>query len=172
MGRRGEPVRVSPDAEEISVGNHGTSQSGSRQAWSCRPDTGRNRHRVGVAVRIGAAALVVGGVVIGVQLVRHSQAQPAGVSVSIDSPAPGASVASPVSFMFAVDGARVGAPEEGADHLHVSLDGGLPLGLYQESFSAPLSAGKHTLVVELADAAHESLGVSARETFTITRSPS
>ncbi|TAM87187.1 hypothetical protein EPN42_11965 [bacterium] len=118
-------------------------------------------------LRIGAALLLVAGLLVVVQLVRQSQRQPAGVSLSVESPAPGETVSSPVRFAFKVGGARLGAPEQGLDHLHLSLDGGPEVGVYQDAFSAPLPAGQHTVVAELADALHDSVGVSTRVTFTV-----
>lgn len=118
--------------------------------------------------RIGAALLLAAGLLVVVQWVRQSRQQPAGVSISVESPVPGETVSSPVRFAFNIGGARLGAPEQGLDHLHISLDGGPEVGVYQDAFSAPLPAGQHTVVAELADALHDSLGISTRVTFTVT----
>ncbi|TAM78180.1 hypothetical protein EPN44_01435 [bacterium] len=129
----------------------------------------RKQHRRWATMfRIGAALLLAAGLLVVVQLVRQSQQQPAGLSLSVESPASGGMVSNPVRFAFKVGGARLGAPEQGLDHLHISLDGGPEVGVYQDAFSAPLPAGQHTVVAELADALHDSLGVSARVTFTVT----
>jgi len=143
---------------------------------AARPGTGpdrpkpRRRSSPGrrVAIRLGVAVVLVAAAIIGVQAVRGSQNPAVDVAVAIDSPAAGATVTNPVRFAFTVTGATLGAPEKGLDHLHLSLDGGPELGLYEDTVTSPLPAGRHTLTVELADAAHDAIGVSAERIFTVT----
>ncbi len=143
---------------------------------TARPGTGADQPKPGRrstpgrrrAIRVAIAAVLVASGIIGVQAVRGSQGPAVGVAVAIDSPAADATVTNPVHFTFTVTGATLGAPENGLDHLHLSLDGGPELGLYENSLTSPIPAGRHTLTVELADAAHDSTGVSAESTFTVT----
>lgn len=136
-----------------------------RRPAGVRPG-GRSRRTA--ALRIVAAAAVAAGALVVVQLVRQSNTESAGVTVSVQAPATDATVSNPVLFEFAVQGGRLGTPEQGLDHLHVSLDGAQAVGVYQRSFTSSLEPGRHTLVVELADASHASLGATARTTFTVT----
>lgn len=142
-----------------------------RQKPPTRRPVGQRRGRTPrrtAALRIVAAAALAVGALIVVQLVRQSNTESAGVTVSVRAPASDATVSNPVRFAFTVQGGRLGTPEQGLDHLHVSLDGGQAVGVYQNSFTSSLPPGRHTLVVELADAAHDSLGATARTTFTVT----
>ncbi len=80
------------------------------------------------------------------------------ISFSIASPVAGSTVGALVDLRVMVKGSTLGAPTDGLDHLHVSVDGGQPLALYESpDLSLPLSQGKHTVVVELAGPSHQPL---------------
>lgn len=113
----------------------------------------RNRLLLRVA-GIVAAAAVIGGVV----LLRAGHQAAAATGFQIVSPAAGATVSSPVQVRVALRGARLGTPSTGLDHLHVSIDGGEPVALYQmPELSVPLAPGPHVIAVQLADASHEGI---------------
>lgn len=83
------------------------------------------------------------------------QAEP-GTSFTIVSPTASSTVTAPVDLVVALKGATLGAPAYGLDHLHVSIDGGQPLALYQTpELNMRLSEGDHTVVVELAGPSHQ-----------------
>ncbi|MBX3308996.1 MAG: hypothetical protein KF739_01005 [Cryobacterium sp.] len=85
------------------------------------------------------------------------QAEP-GTSFSIVSPTAGSTVTTPVDLVVALKGATIGVPADGLDHLHVSIDGGQLLALYQTpELNMRLSQGDHTVVVELAGPSHQAL---------------
>ncbi|MEO6976260.1 MAG: hypothetical protein ABI144_10385 [Gallionella sp.] len=102
-------------------------------------------------------------------LVAGSQAQAATApSFSIVSPQAGTTVASPVTLEIGVQGAQIGRPVDGLDHLHISVDGGPELALYQNRrVAVPLPAGRHTLQVELAGPTHQALLPPKSVTFTV-----
>ena len=113
-----------------------------------------------------AVGLIAGVVVIGGHQ-RHTASAGQQLGVTIISPASGSVVTNPVRFTFEVRGAQLGPPEAGLDHLHVSIDGSQPGGVETNTVTASIPPGRHSLHVELADAAHDDLGVSADETFTV-----
>lgn len=89
-------------------------------------------------------------------------------SFSITSPAAGATVTSPVSLVVAVQGAKIGQPTDGLDHLHVVVDGGPVMPVYKPGpLKLPLTAGKHTVEVELAGPTHQPLAPPKSVTFTV-----
>ncbi|TAM59840.1 hypothetical protein EPN52_06635 [bacterium] len=124
--------------------------------------------RLSIALAV-AVALAAGIVVLGGHQRRAAVADQQ-LGVTIVSPASGSVVTNPVRFTFEVRGAQLGSPEAGLDHLHVSIDGSQPGGVETNSVTAVIPPGRHFLHVELADAAHDSLGVSADETFTVAAS--
>lgn len=107
---------------------------------------------VGIAV---VAAFALGGAVLNG---AFRQAAP-GTSFSIASPAAGSTMSGPFDLKVTLAGTTLGTPSDGLDHLHVSLDGGQPLALYDkpELTLPPLSAGDHTIVVELAGPSHQAI---------------
>lgn len=106
---------------------------------------------LGIAV---VAAFALGGALLSGSL---RQAAP-GTSFSISSPIAGSTVSAPVDLRVTLRGSTLGVPTDGLDHLHVSVDGGQLLALYESpDLSLPLSQGKHTVVVELAGPSHQPL---------------
>lgn len=98
-------------------------------------------------------------------------AAPAGAKVSITSPANGATVKSPVTIAFAIEGmtlAPAGTSDPNTGHHHVLIDTGLPpldqpipkdashvhFGQAQTEGQVELSPGQHTLQLLLADGNH------------------
>lgn len=96
---------------------------------------------------------------------------PPGASVSITSPADGATVSSPVSVHFAIEGmtlAPAGTNEPDSGHHHLLIDTGLPpldqpipadehhlhFGKAQTEAVVELAPGTHTLQLLLGDARH------------------
>lgn len=89
-------------------------------------------------------------------------------SFTILSPAAGAVINSPVILQVEVQGARIGLPIQGLDHLHLSVDGGSEIAIYQNGLMRlPLSPGKHLLLVELAGPTHEGLLPPKNVSFTV-----
>lgn len=86
-------------------------------------------------------------------------ARAAGVpDFAIVSPAAGAVVHDPVTLVVKVDGAEIGKPIDGLDHLHVSIDGGPVMAVYKnQPMKFNLSDGRHTIAVELAGPTHRPL---------------
>ena len=80
-------------------------------------------------------------------------------SFSITSPVSGSTLSGPIDLNVALSGTTLGTPTDGLDHLHISLDGGQPLALYEnpELSLPPLSGGEHTIIVELAGPSHQAL---------------
>lgn len=118
--------------------------------------------------RAAAALAVVAAVVVGVTLASGQRSAPAGISISIVSPADGAQARSPVSLRFAVSGATLGLPQTGADHLHYSVDGGPVQALYAESqASLAVAPGQHTIYANVGGPDHQPLGPQTQTTFTV-----
>ncbi|MBB6085492.1 hypothetical protein [Castellaniella defragrans] len=89
-------------------------------------------------------------------------------SFVIQSPAQGAVVNSPVILQIDVQGATIGQPIEGLDHLHLSVDGGSEVAIYRNGLlRLPLAPGKHTIFVELAGPTHEGLLPPKSVAFTV-----
>ncbi len=87
---------------------------------------------------------------------------------AILSPAQGAVINSPAILQIEVKDARIGQPIEGLDHLHLSVDGGSEIAVYQNGLMRlPLDPGKHTLLVELAGPTHEGLLPPKSVSFTV-----
>ncbi len=117
----------------------------------------RIRARKRSLVRLGGLAVVVA-LIGGVVLLHGGDRAAAGISFTIVSPRAGATVGSPVRITVQVRGAQIGAPSAGLDHLHVSIDGGPVVALYQApELTVRLAPGEHTAAVQLADATHEGI---------------
>ncbi len=90
-------------------------------------------------------------------------------SLSIVSPSEGASVTSPVRFLFSVKGVQIGPPETGKMHFHIHVDGSSKyLVVTSTQASTPIPAGRHTIKVVLAQPNHDETGTSASVTLTVT----
>ncbi|MDE3097693.1 MAG: hypothetical protein KGK07_17030 [Chloroflexota bacterium] len=118
-------------------------------------------------LRLGGVAVVVA-LVGGIVLLRGGNRAAAGTSFQILSPSAGATVASPVLIDVGLQGAQLGVPSTGLDHLHVSIDGGQPIALYHApELTVPLAPGEHTVAVQLADAAHDGILPPQTVTFSV-----
>lgn len=111
-------------------------------------------------VRRGRALGVVAGVAAGLALACAAPVTTiraaATPSFTIVSPKAGSTVGDPVKFEVAVQGAKIGQPSTGDDHLHVTVDGGEVQAVYKNRvFSLQLPPGKHTIGVDLAYPTHE-----------------
>lgn len=93
---------------------------------------------------------------------------PRAASFQIESPAAAANIRSPVAINVTLHGATLGQPEDGFDHLHISVDGGEAIPVY----AAPipplrLAPGRHTLAMEVAGPDHRPLTTTKTVTFTV-----
>jgi hypothetical protein len=94
-------------------------------------------------------------------------------SLSIGSPANGASVSEPFTLTFDSN-VSLGDPSTGDHHVHVCYDGascdsGSYQKVYSDSFDVTgLSAGKHTIEASLRNADHSAAGASDTITITVT----
>lgn len=87
---------------------------------------------------------------------------------TIESPAQGAVLSSPVTLRIAVQDSQIGYPLDGFDHLHASLDGGPEVALYKnEPRDIQVSPGVHTIWVELAGPTHAPRMAPKTTTFTV-----
>src|SRR6266508_2164443 len=87
---------------------------------------------------------------------------------SIVRPSEGATVTSPVQFVFSVKGVQIGPPETGKMHFHVHIDGSSKYQVVtttQASIAIP--AGQHTIKVVVAQPNHDETGTSASVTITV-----
>lgn len=92
-----------------------------------------------------------------------------GGSLSIVSPSDGATVASPVDFVFSAKGVQIGPTETGKMHFHIHIDGSSKYQVVTSTrASIALPAGKHTIKVVLAQPNHDETGTSASETITVS----
>lgn len=99
---------------------------------------------------------------------RNARSGPSSASFSIVSPEAGSTVSSPVQLIVALTDSELGWPKTGQDHLHVSVDDGLPHAIYDNralSFTVP--PGKHMIGVDLAGPNHRSLLPPKYVTFTV-----
>ncbi len=104
------------------------------------------------AVTVGV--MILGGVLLSV----NSGGITSQVSFAITSPLANSTVSAPVDLAVALTGSQLGEPSAGRDHLHISIDGGRPLALYDRSeVGLPLPRGPHTVAVELAGPNHRPL---------------
>lgn len=119
------------------------------------------------AAAMGVTALVLG-LLAGCGNQQGGDVQDAGTNLSIERPADGASVTSPVSLLMAVGGAETGAPDTGAMHFHVYIDDSSD---YEVVTSNPISVavpeGQHTLRVVLAHPGHGETGTSDSVTVSV-----
>lgn len=91
-------------------------------------------------------------------LFAGSGAWAAAPAFTITAPQDGATVVSPVVVQVDTHGIPIGQPIDGADHLHVSVDGGPELAVYRNGdISLPLQPGMHAIAVELAGPTHRPL---------------
>lgn len=120
--------------------------------------TGRKRgERPLMFLWLGFAVVAVFAFGVAILNGNFRQAAP-DTSFAIASPVAGSTVGAPVDLKVALKGSTLGVPTDGLDHLHVSVDGGQLLVLYESpDLSLPLSQGKHTVVVELAGPSHQPL---------------
>lgn len=119
-----------------------------------------------VRIVIGAAMLAIGGAVIAL---RAGSGGDTSVTFTINAPTDGAIVTSPVTLDVALRGARLGSPTDGRDHLHLSLDGSLPIAEYiSRRLPLQIPAGQHTLTIELAGPDHAPLLPERTVTFTVS----
>ena len=120
-------------------------------------------------VRAAIAVAVVAVVAAAVALQAGGATGDAGPSFTIRTPTDGATVTSPVLLDVSLQRAKLGLPENGLDHLHLSLDGGLPIAEYSSSrLPLQIPPGRHTLTVELAGPDHAPLLPSRSVTFAVT----
>lgn len=85
-------------------------------------------------------------------------ASAAPLNFTIESPAQGATVDSPVVVRVDTHGIRIGKPVDGLDHLHISVDNGPEIAVYRnEDVRIPLKPGMHVIAVELAGPTHRPL---------------
>lgn len=125
-----------------------------------------NARRSGRVCKFGACAAIVAGALLAGGLPVAAQA--ATPSFEIVSPKAGSTVSDPVKLDVAVTGVAIGTPSSGADHLHVSVDGGEAQPVYKNQvFSLKLAPGKHTIAVELAYPTHQAALPPKSVTFTV-----
>lgn len=87
---------------------------------------------------------------------------------AIVSPKAGSTVSDPVQLEVAVDGAGIGQPSSGDDHLHVMVDGGEVQAVYKNRIlSLQLPPGKHSIGVDLAYPTHEPVSAWKFVDFTV-----
>lgn len=114
-----------------------------------------------VALALGVALALSGQI--------HFTQHPTGpVSFTITSPENGATVSNPVQVAVTVNGAKIGWPYTGNDHLHVSVDGAPPEAVYRNRvLDFTLAPGRHTVAVELAGPNHAALMLPQYAAFTV-----
>lgn len=104
----------------------------------------------------------------GAMLTQSSGNQASEASFLITSPASEATVNSPVTWDVRLQGAQLGSPTDGLDHLHIAVDGGQTLAIYEVPVPPlELPPGQHTLMVELAGPDHRSLTATQSVTFVV-----
>lgn len=123
------------------------------------------------AVRLLQLGVLMAFVVVGgVLLARGSGEEAPGTTVRIASPTADAETTAPVPLKVDLQGTTLGSPAEGLDHLHVAVDGGQPLALYETpQVSLPLVPGPHTLAVELAGPDHQPITAVQSVSFVVVR---
>ena len=113
-------------------------------------------------------SLTRGGLALGLVLVGSLACAADAPSFTITAPAADATVTSPVSVVVEVQGAQIGRPADGLDHLHISVDGGPTRSIYQnEPQVLTLEPGQHTVSMELAGPNHKPLLPPKSVTFTV-----
>jgi hypothetical protein len=126
------------------------------------------RRQFSALASTGLVALALGlALALGGQI--HFAQHPTGpVLFAITSPANGATVSDPVQLAIAVQGAKIGWPYTGNDHLHVSVDGGPAEAIYKNRvLELKLAPGRHTVAVELAGPNHAALMLPQYVAFTV-----
>lgn len=138
-----------------------------RRASARSPRSPRSPRRgLWIRVAAGVTTLAVAGALIAV---RAGSGSDPGATLTINAPRDGATVTSPVTLDVALHGAKLGAPGDGLDHLHLSLDGGQPIADYDSSrLPLQITPGRHTLTIELAGPDHAPLLPQQSVTFTVT----
>lgn len=92
-----------------------------------------------------------------------------GGTLSITSPADGASVQGPVRLVLLMPGVEIGAPEDGLMHFHVHIDGSNEFKVVSSTTAeVPVPAGQHTLEVVLAQPNHDETDTTATISVTVT----
>lgn len=78
---------------------------------------------------------------------------------TITAPSADAVVDNPVVVEVALEHSVIGRPIDGLDHLHIAIDGGPEVAIYQGGpvTLPPLPAGPHVIEVELAGPSHRAL---------------
>lgn len=129
---------------------------------------GTKKHHVRLLFLWGGIALLAV-VAIGAAIVaRSSGSEPSAISFQIASPASDTSVSSPVPLNVVLQGAKLGLPTDGLDHLHIAVDGGQTLAIYETPEpSLTLPPGQHTLIVEVAGPDHQALSAAQSVTFVV-----
>jgi hypothetical protein len=96
-----------------------------------------------------------------------------GPTLSIVSPATGASVTAPFMLKVSSD-ETIGAPSTGDDHLHVFIDGSSSYKVMtsDQMKITGLSKGQHTILVTLQHADHSPVGPKATVTVDVTKGTS
>jgi len=102
-----------------------------------------------------------------------SNAGSSGPTLTIVSPATGASVTAPFMLKVSSD-ETLGAPSTGDDHLHVFIDGSSSYKVMtsDQMKITGLSKGQHTILVTLQHADHSPIGKKATVTVDVTKGTS
>jgi len=89
-------------------------------------------------------------------------------SISVTSPANGATVSSPVVLNLAAKGAEIGTPDTGKMHFHIYVDNSSQYTIaYTTEASVPVPPGKHTLRIVLAEPNHTETSTTTSITVTV-----
>ena len=92
-----------------------------------------------------------------------------GPTITIESPADGTDVESPVELQLSVTGAEIGTPDSGLMHFHVHIgDASEYQVVTSTSASIDLPEGEQTVRVFLAQPNHDETDVSAEVTVNVT----
>lgn len=94
----------------------------------------RGGHKKGHAKLLflwGGPAIVAVAAIVASVLAGNSTGETSAVSFRIASPTSEASVSSPVPLSVVLEGAKLGLPTDGLDHLHIAVDGGQTLAIYE-----------------------------------------
>jgi hypothetical protein len=89
-------------------------------------------------------------------------------SISVTSPANGATVSSPVILNLVAHGAQIGTPDTGKMHFHIYVDNSSQYTIaYTTRASIPVPPGKHTLRIVLAEPNHTETSTTTSITVTV-----
>ena len=92
-----------------------------------------------------------------------------GRSIAVVSPANGATVSSPVILNLKATGAKIGTPDTGDMHFHIYVDGSSNYTIaYTTRASVPVSPGKHTLRIVLAEPNHQETSTTTSITVDVS----